>query len=50
MRSYDNYLPVSGEEKNLDGDYVDTKPKESIVRHSIRDIISVLLGYSECVV
>ncbi|XP_074515545.1 anoctamin-1-like isoform X1 [Sebastes fasciatus] len=30
MRSYDNYLPVSGEEKNLDGDYVDTKPKESI--------------------
>ncbi|XP_053183948.1 anoctamin-1a [Scomber japonicus] len=30
MRRTENYLPVPGEEKNLDVDYVNTKPNESI--------------------
>lgn len=36
MRRNDNYLPVPGEDKNLDVDFNSTsKSKESIVRHYI---------------
>lgn len=35
MRRSDNYLPVPGEEKNLDVAFISTKPRsnESIVRY-----------------
>ena len=46
MMRNDNYLPVPGEDKNLDVDFNGTsKSKESIVSHCIPAIIPLLLGY-----